>query len=646
MRTYWCAHYLAARGHEVHVVTNAKEARPPFRMHMRAEDWKRCQASYGRGSVTVHWTDPVDARQSYIPMASPFVSKLAATAAQLDSLRPFDVIYSFYMEPYGIAGHLAAEMTGAPHVTRMAGSDAGRLWLHPQLARLYDHVLRSAERVVATGAVAERAIERGVQAERIVADAPLLVPEDLFRPDGPVLDLALIRAEVSGDPDLEDLLWGKFDGDRPYFGVYGKLGDRKGSFALLAAMHHLQRAGIDVGLVALAHGSRQVNDAFRERTRELGLVHRVLQIPFLPHWRVPEFVRGCLAVCCLEHDFPIKFHFPIIPREILLCGACMVASTEVIRKLPHYWRLPDRFGCVAVENVNDIRALSSRLAAVVENPKPAAAVGERGRAFARELQRDTCLPERLEQILESAAARTVVSLPASEVPKPQPRDDRFILAGLAAAALEDRAGPTIAAESVLPSIDAMTLVDARRVLASLEQHVGDGKADLRPWVPAVQAEIAVAEAESETPESAVEGCDPLFRVRTRRWAIDSTDLAELVPVRDPMLRILEFDYDISAYLGVRTAAELPAHPTRCPSYLAVFVDRVRSPLLIDSLTARALKLSDGSRTSAEIAKELEYERGASIEEMIRWMESLLLYGLILLGDSRATAAPEQSIIPR
>jgi hypothetical protein len=79
--------------------------------------------------------------------------------------------------------------------------------------------------------VAERAIERGVQAERIVTDAPLLVPEDLFSPDGPALDLATIRAEVSGDPDLESLLWGKFDGDRPYFGVYGKLGERKGSFA-------------------------------------------------------------------------------------------------------------------------------------------------------------------------------------------------------------------------------------------------------------------------------------------------------------------------------------------------------------------------------------------------------------------------------
>src|SRR6266568_2350852 len=202
MRTYWSAHGLAARGHEVHVVTNAKEARPPFRMHMRAEDWKRCEAAYGSGSVTVHWSDPVDRSQSYIPMASPFVSKLAAIAARVHSEQPFDVIYSHYMEPYGVAGHLAAQIAGVPHVIRMAGSDAGRLWRHPQLEALYDHVLRVAEFVVAAGPVAERAAQRGVDSNRIVAGGGFVVPEDLFTPEGPTLDLAELRAEVQSDADL------------------------------------------------------------------------------------------------------------------------------------------------------------------------------------------------------------------------------------------------------------------------------------------------------------------------------------------------------------------------------------------------------------------------------------------------------------
>jgi hypothetical protein len=80
MRTFWTAHGLAALGHEVHVVTNAKEAVAPYRMHMRAQDWELCTAAYDTGSVSVYWTDPVDRSQSYIPMASPYVSKLAGLA--------------------------------------------------------------------------------------------------------------------------------------------------------------------------------------------------------------------------------------------------------------------------------------------------------------------------------------------------------------------------------------------------------------------------------------------------------------------------------------------------------------------------------------------------------------------------------------
>src|SRR5262245_2729609 len=188
VRTYWLAHDLATRGHEVHVVTNAKEAVPPFRIHMRRCDWKRCQGNYdgpaGSGSVTVHWTDPVDRSQHYLPLASPFVSKLAGITIKLHDKQPLDVIYSHYLEPYGVAGHLAAGVTRVPHVVRMAGSDAGRLWLHPQLEATYDCVLRSAATVIAGGNVAGRAIGRGVDPSRIAQGERFVLPQELFCPQG------------------------------------------------------------------------------------------------------------------------------------------------------------------------------------------------------------------------------------------------------------------------------------------------------------------------------------------------------------------------------------------------------------------------------------------------------------------------------
>ncbi len=638
MRTYWTAHGLAARGHEVHVVTNAKEVRPPFRMHMRPEDWTRCEV-FDTSTVTVHWTDPVDRSQSYIPMASSFVTKLATLAADAHSARAFDVIFSHYMEPYGIAGHLASQMTGVPHVVRMAGSDAGRLWHHPQFEALYDHVLRSAEAVVVTGSVAERAIQRGVDARRVVAGGSYALPEDLFTPEGPRLDLAALASELeTTDADLRDACWGGFTLGTPHFGIYGKLGDNKGSFTILTAMHRLRIAGMDVGLVVLAHGRPEIERRFRDRAQELELADRILQIPFLPHWRVPEFLRGCLAVCCLEQNFPIGFHSPITPLEVLLCGRCLVGSTEVIRKLPQWQRLPNGYGCVAIEDVNDIEALSDRLAAIARDPGAAAAVGARGRRFAHDLQQESEFPQRLEHILEMASSRKPfahtepVSAPHDEV---EAEADRFRLTHMAAAAI----GNADRTATPRPA-DAVDITVARKLLVDTERAIANGKTGLRSLARAIEIEIAIACAEDEGGGPAdVAGPDPLFRLNCPHWALREGELATLTPKADPRLRVLNFEYDISAFRTADRVADFPPAGNSQPSHMVVFNRSARQdPLLVDGLTARFLELSDGERTVDEIIEQLHRECGvADPDGKLEWVEDLFLWGLISLN-----AAPTDS----
>jgi glycosyltransferase involved in cell wall biosynthesis len=642
MRTYWHAHGLAALGHEVHVVTNAKEAFSPFRMYMRAEDWAQCEASYGAGSVTVHWTDPVDRSQAYIPMASPFVTKLAGTAARVHASAEFDVVHSHYLEPYGVAGHLAAQIMGVPHVVRMAGSDAGRLWHHPQLEMLYDHVLKSAGAVVAVGTVAERAIERGVPAERVAPGGHFAIPESLFTPDGPRLDLNALRNDAAGDADFRDLLWGELEPDRPHFGVYGKLGERKGSFSLLSALHRLKRSGRDAGLVVLAHGTRSVQERFRTQARELGLTDRILQLPFIPHWRVPEFLRGCLAVCCLEQDFPIGIHSPIIPREVLMSGTCLVGSTEVIRKLPSHDRLPHGYGCIAIENVDDVEVLSARLGMIADNPETAAAIGRRGRKFASEWQQDVQFPRTLERILASAAARQPVSI-ASRRPAgdrgAEAEASQFPLTGLAAMRMAD-AG--IAGDwSAVPAAQ-RDLAWARRVLESVERSLSAGNTSCQPLALAIRTEVAVAAAEEEADHGpATEPIDPLFRLQLKQLALRDGELASLTPLRNAELRIVEFDYDVSEFLRVQSASDFPAAVTPGRSYIAVF-SRLphgrRDPLLIDALTAEILRLCDGMRTVSDICDAMGLKAGALAERTVAWVENLFVLGLVSLRDSKAATA--------
>jgi glycosyltransferase involved in cell wall biosynthesis len=629
MQTYWTAHALAKRGHEVHVLTNAKEVELPFRMHMRADDWGRCDAVYSSGSVRVHWTDPVDRSQSYIPMASPFVSKLAATAARVHSECPFDVIYSHYLEPYGVAGYLAAQITGVPHVARMAGSDAGRLWHHPQFELLYDHVLRSADMVIAAGKVARRAAQRGVNSDRIISDGGFVVPEDIFEPDEPGLDLIGLRRQLTSEPDLRDTLWGEFSGDGPHFGVYGKLGERKGTFALLAALRRLKERGIRVGLVALAHGQPEVQKRFRARARRLGLADQILQIPFLPPWRVPEFIRGCLAVCCLEQDFPIDFHTPIIPREVLLSGTCLVGSAEVVRKLPSFERLPHRYGCIAIEDVNDVEELSSQLERFAKDPETAAVIGARGRAFAREVQRDIPFPQALERVLVSAAARqcTAVSTIVCAGDEKN-RDGRFALTHLVAAAIGMKPAQA----------EASNLAWACQIRDVVERDISGGEIKFRPFALAVQIEIAVAMAEADADGSGpTESPDPLFRLRLKRWAVAEGALPELVAIAEPRLRIIAFDFDVSEFLGARTVAAFPENVPPGRSHIVAFGcsdDGRREPLFIDEITARILQLSDGTRTVSAIVASLESE-SPGITDNVKWIENLFLLGLVSLRDEPA-----------
>ncbi len=634
MRTFWTAHALAQRGHDVEVVTNAKEAQPPFRMHLRAEDWARCEAVYGRGRVRVHGSDPIDRSQSYLPMASPFVSKLAGIAAQVHAERACDVIYSHYLEPYGVAAHLAAQMTSLPHVVRMAGSDAGRLWHHPQLQPLYDHVLRSASVVIAAGIVAERAIAHGVDPQRVRPAGGFVVPEELFTPAGPLLDLSKLRRELDHS-DARDQLWGEFAGDRPYFGIAGKLGERKGSFALLAVVQRLNEDGLDCGLVALAHGQPDVEARFRAEVRERSLVDRVLQIPFLPHWRVPDFLRSRLAVCCLEQDFPIAIHAPIVALEVLLCGRCLVGSTEIIRKLPGFWRLPDKYGCVAIADVNNIEVLAERLGAIIKNPMPAAAVGARGCAFARELQSGVAFPQILEQILTSATARKRLRQRKREIV--QEEAGHFPLTTIATDVLAKHCK-----KRVRPIAEGIDLAQARRILAELERTKHHRPRSFDVLAAAVRIEVALAQAELEPAPSGGEAdYDPLFRVRIDGWALEDGDIGTLIPARDPRLRVLRFDFDVAPFRGVSTAKDLPVTLDRKPSHLAVFAgDRRHEPLLVDAVTAHILDFCDGARNVEQIVALIA--GSMSDPNHMRWIGNMFACGLIgLRQKAKRTMAREQ-----
>src|SRR5260370_42547185 len=115
---------------------------------------------------------------------------------------------------------------GLPHVVRTAGSDAGRLWGLPQFVALYDHIFNSASAVLCSRSVVSKMVEIGAEPSRVVWDFEKHVNLlDLFAPDGPALDVDLLRDRVLGgkEEEFHGLLFGEFDPSLRYFGTYGKL---------------------------------------------------------------------------------------------------------------------------------------------------------------------------------------------------------------------------------------------------------------------------------------------------------------------------------------------------------------------------------------------------------------------------------------
>jgi glycosyltransferase involved in cell wall biosynthesis len=378
-RTFHIAEGLARLGHRVDVVTNAKEVEPAFRMFMRDDDFRYVEhVDASGGEVRVHWTTSSPLHM-HVPIHNPFATKLATVAAEVVESARSDVIFSFYLEPYGVAGHLAAEMTGAPHIVKSAGSDTGRLWAQPQLGGLYNHVFRKAAGILAGGAFSRRLREIGVPAERLFDVPHAFVDPGALSPIGPTLQETEIEdLAAAAGWDAEPVLR-RWRAGALVLGTYGKIGPKKGALELLAALPEVVAQGHDVVLLALVQGKSELDQRYVGAIRELGLADRVLRLPFIPPWRIPVFLRTCHALCSLEQDFPIRGHLPIVAYEIMAAGRCAVLSREIAEKHPAARRLTHGHNCLIVEDATNAKEIAAQISTLAAGRSLATSIGAAAR---------------------------------------------------------------------------------------------------------------------------------------------------------------------------------------------------------------------------------------------------------------------------
>lgn len=383
-RTHWMTRALAQKGHQVWVVTNANEAEPACRMVMLEEDRRRLEVDYPNGGSVRVVSSEAPGYDLYIPWANPFVTKLAAMATDVVREHECELVYAYYLEPYGIAAQMAAQWTGVPYVLAHAGSDVSVLMKRPEMRTTYVEILRGAHRIVTGESFVEMFESIGVPRERLELVGFDALPTDVYCPEAPPLDV-----EACLEQALEQEAWipapyrdrpsQSFDPSLPTLGMYGKVAKAKGVFDFVSALGRLKARGHEVQAVLAVGGDPRACQALVDHAVAEGVRERLWMLPFVAPWRVPQLVNATTATCFLERGFFIDSHTPGVPREVLACGRCLVLSGEIHGKHGYRQGLIDEENALIVPDPRDHDALADRLEQVVRDPGHAAAMGRAGK---------------------------------------------------------------------------------------------------------------------------------------------------------------------------------------------------------------------------------------------------------------------------
>lgn len=390
-QTYWSARSLADRGYEVDVVTNATEAPHGLRAFLDGDTEQWLPGTVGQGRVRVHGTGSL-ARNSYLPWSNPFGSKLFGRALEVIGRDGCDGIVGWYFEPYGLVAVQAGQATGLPVVVRHAGSDLGRLANHPDLRASYRWMLGQAKAVITGGPASEvrtRLEELAPAGTRFVHVGRSRLPH-VFSPAAQPLDITALLERLPAwfdaypiaPPLIAEIhrVNGKsFDRAVPTVGIYGKVGEVKGTYDLLAALDRLAEKDVAFNFLALACGTAARLTEFYERVMSLErLASHTYLLPPLAPWLVPGFLKACDLVCALERDFPIRFHMPVVPREVLAVATCLVVSKELVEKQSVRESLVDLKNCVIIDDPRNRTTLAERLELMLTDPVRAHVIGKHG----------------------------------------------------------------------------------------------------------------------------------------------------------------------------------------------------------------------------------------------------------------------------
>jgi len=361
-RVYWLAKALGERGHEIHIVTNAQEVESEYK-----EKIDNNEQEHTPKNVHLYSTGPNN-NPWHIPFSKAYAERIANLAIEVIEKYDIQLIDSHYALPYGIAAFIAKNITGRPQILRHAGSDISKLFASSSYNTLFKAIFQRVDKIITIPPLKKMFLSFGMPESRIAFDEKVSVDTKAFNPEVSPFHLPeYIKREIPKYPIIT------------YIGKINYYWKSKGLYELIEAVQEIKD---DFLLLFVANG-RGLRE-FQNLVREKNLEKRSIFIGFVPPWKIPSIIKLSTCVVVPEREFPIQNHTPILPREVMAVGKCLILSKELYDR-GCYGNLTDGENALLIDPRN-IKQFRTMIKDIIRHPDTASRIGQNAYKVSREIE--------------------------------------------------------------------------------------------------------------------------------------------------------------------------------------------------------------------------------------------------------------------
>jgi len=361
-RIYWLAKALGERGHEVHIVTNAQEVENEYKEQIDKNDHE-----YTPQNVYVHSFN-LDNNPWHIPFSKAYTERIANLAIEVIEEFNIKLIDSYYILPYAISGFIAKNITGRPQILRHAGSDIGKIFTSSSYNTLFKTIFQKADKIVTISPIKEMFLSLGIPESKIAFDEKVSVDTKAFKPEVTPFPLSdYIERKIPECPIIT------------YIGKINYYWKNKGLYELIEAVKEIKS---DFLLLFVANGKGL--SEFQNLIQEKDLEKRSIFLGFVPPWKIPSIIKLSTCVVVPEREFPIQYHTPIVPREVMAVGKCLILSEELYSK-KCYGNLINGEN-VLIINPKNRKQFRSVIEGIIRHPDKVLKIGQNAYNFSKKTE--------------------------------------------------------------------------------------------------------------------------------------------------------------------------------------------------------------------------------------------------------------------